>query len=257
MRKSRFLLSLTLIFISANVFALQGTDNFDDGSLDPSKWTVSVLGTPALTVSESGGTLNFDKNTGTAGDGIVRVAWSLFPVYAHEDFSISIDFHIDSNIFDNPTNTYQNAGLSIQLYKNNSTANSVFYDFLYAYEQDSPSSYNYIQPYKIVNGTPTVVGVNHDAVEDANLAMRWDNSTKTMSFGLDGDWDAFSSLSLTDFNLVSGDYFSVVIGAYSLTASSVDSTMTADNFQLNTVPEPATMMLVSVCLLPLLRRMKK
>jgi|GEM_PF-2296994 len=258
---SKLRLSLSSLFIlvlSSGVIASQfGSDDFNDGSLDPEKWMITASDPVPLTVSESGGTLNFQKSAGTASDGIVRANWIGFPISVKSDFSVSVDFHIEDNVFANPDPVYQHVGLSLQVYKNDSSTAVVFYDFLWVYE-GAGSPYSYIQAYKALNYVPEVAGESVNTSEDLNLSMEWNAYYSTISFGLDGVANFFPSLSLADFNLDDDDLFNIKLTAYSLTTAGIETTMSADNFLLTTtVPEPATLILVSSCLLAFFRKPRK
>ena len=244
------------LFVSAQNFS--GSDDFSSAS---GNWTVppgsSVLGA-AMTVN--GGVLNFISPSLTTGQtSEAAYAWTANAGSYTADWQVQVDFNVNTTMMDSQ------AGLWELIVGSTTTpANNFTVALQRTYMQQITSQPPLILAYTKVDGRDIAPAVTANAsAGTATLRIAYNAATTTLIATYDGNGPtggyAFTNLhsvniseGAADWNMISGDTFSVVLHAFNTTNGSAtmplyEGAFIADNFLASptAVPEPATVTLLA------------
>ncbi len=248
---------LAIMVLATPLRAFVGSDDFNDNSIDPSKWT-SITAGGTVQLREANGTLQCQDIIGTnSGDNWSALGW-IHPFPFTASWKVMVDTSLPSGLIP----LTQGLGwmqLFIGVRNINDTADSLSMNL-------ERSNENNLELAKFTAGKETndtglfeISSVTTSTF--ASLQIGWDATLQQFNFSYDpdGGQDGFinlGSVGIADWNTTTGDTFEVGIGFGSEAVdTNWDSGIYMDNF--NAVAEPGSILLCVFGGAWLIRRTRK
>ncbi len=256
--RNTFCAVVCLMMTSHSFAALNGSDDFNDGVIDPAKWNIFASG-----AREFNGELQYQNLSGNGTAGILE--WRGFSIDNRFDWSAMVDINLPNGLIDELLPDEQE--VSITLYTGSTTDYNDYAEFFLGESGEEEGGYFEIGreagAKKITNGssestylvTPTTY---------ASLMISWDAALNNLSFLFDADgnqdsFTPFAQYNLDDWNMQDGDRFIVGISAVTDNVPlSWDDGVFMENFVVtSSVPEPGAMLLFAFGIIPIMRLIRK
>lgn len=265
--KKLLAITITVGLLSTQcVFAmLNGSDDFNDNSLDLTKWSPH---TPfgVVELQEASQVIQFQKTT-SDGNGFVGMNWIQFQMLYDYNWSVAIDVNLPTGLIDTGVLEEQDIFLSIFANNQSDPNDYISFGFEECFEDDGGwESCRGFCGFKATDGVTNdddelMVNV---ATTYASLQLSWNAVNSVFSFNYDSDggqnsYISLGSITISDWGMGNGDIFDIGIGASAENVGFAwNDNVYADNFNAQSaVPEPGVMLLFSVFLYPLLKLTRK
>ena len=241
-----------MAFATSAAYAVLPSDNFNDNSRDTSMWNLYQDDPCNAWLDETGGRLEF-HSTASADDVValyIANDWGFLPT---ADFSFNVDFHYSS------TSGPPGSDASVMFGLGKDENNYVTID---AGNWVDGGAHPYFYYEQVTGGSEVAEGEKARGLIDGTLYISYDASEDDLYLSDTGYWSGAAWVTILD--LLQDEWGGAIVGPF-LGGWSEEMTLASgeaylDNFVVESgtiVPEPATIALLGLGALSLLRRRKK